>query len=50
MALGAFVGALAAANPPLLVLVAAVFAYAAGIVARSATGSPSPRCSGPARC
>jgi len=32
MALGAFVGALAAANPPLLVLVAAVFAYAAGIV------------------
>jgi uncharacterized membrane protein YccC len=32
MALGAFVGALAAASPPLLILVAAVFAYAAGIV------------------
>jgi MFS family permease len=32
MGLGAFVGALAATNPPLLVLVAAVFAYAAGIV------------------
>ena len=32
MALGAFVGALAAANPPLLILVAAVFAYVAGIV------------------
>ncbi len=32
MALGAFVGALAAANQPLLILVAAVFAYAAGIV------------------
>jgi uncharacterized membrane protein YccC len=32
MALGAFVGALAAGNPPLLILVAAAFAYAAGIV------------------
>jgi uncharacterized membrane protein YccC len=32
MGLGAFVGALAAGNPPLLILTAAAFAYAAGIV------------------
>lgn len=32
MAFGAFVGALAAGNPPLLIPVVAIFAYAAGIV------------------